>query len=45
MNQEAVRSALETLYVGKTLIDAELAEYGDKYIKSFQTTSLELPKE
>ncbi len=38
-------NALSTLYVGKTLIDVELAEYGDKYIKSFQTTSLEPPKE
>ena len=36
---------LETLLVGKSLVDAELSEYGDKYIRSFQTTSLEPPKE
>lgn len=45
LNQDRVREALDSLYVGKTLVDAELAEYGDKYIKSFQTTSLEPPKE
>ncbi|TIM12654.1 MAG: DUF87 domain-containing protein [Mesorhizobium sp.] len=43
--REVVETALSTLYVGKTLIDAELADYGDKYIKSFQTTSLEPPKD
>jgi hypothetical protein len=44
-DRDAVLSALETMYVGKSLVDAELAEYGDKYIKSFQTTSLEPPKD
>lgn len=42
---EAIATALDTLYVGKTLIDDELSEYGDKYIKSFQTTTLEPPKD
>jgi len=44
-DRDAVIEGLETLYIGKTLIDAKLAEYGDKYIKSFQTTLLEAPKE
>ena len=44
-DKDRVVAALETLYVGKTLVDAELSEYGDKYIKSFQTTSLEPPKD
>jgi hypothetical protein len=44
-DKNRVISALDTLYVGKTLVDAELIEYSDKYIKSFQTTSIEPPKE
>jgi Helicase HerA, central domain len=45
LDREKVIFALDSLFVGKTLVDAELSEYGDKYIKSFETTSLEPPKE
>ena len=44
-DRDAVMKALDTLYVGKSLVDAELAEYNDKYIKSFQTTQLDPPKD
>lgn len=41
---DKVRSALEPLLVGKTLIDNQLSQETSKYIQNFRNTSLEPPQ-